>query len=637
MSYLVLARKSRPQSFKEVVGQKPIVKTLQNALANNRVAHALIFSGVRGTGKTTLARIMAKAINCENGPGREPCNACTSCRQITEGNSVDLHEIDGASNRGIQEIRELKEKIRFMPTSSRYKIIIIDEVHMLTTEAFNALLKTLEEPPSHIFFMFATTELHKVPVTILSRCQRFELKRIDRHELKQHFRYLAETENISMDDGALDIVAREAGGSVRDGLSLLDQIFAYCGDVVTAEDVVEVLGVAHHSLVADLVEALLEQDLRTVYSKVSEIYNHGLDLKRLSGDLLSWFRNLILCSVHKGDTGLLDLPDDDLKRLQEVAGQQDISQLTSVFNLLLTGFEKIQFSSYPKLTLELTFLRVIQAGKVVEVSHLIRQFNALIGEEQLPLPSLKEVGIAPPAASAVSEMPRSTNHPAAISPNQALEIKANSPLLQEREKGSFSVDKQNDTQKQQQESEPVESNGKQKPGKGEVESESIDQPENSQTVTNPTRKEKDIRKNWLPFVSYVQERARWMGAALQHASSVKKVEGELVIQFEDAADCTLLKNKEHIRRLSEYVLDFFQQELTVRFKVPDGVGCEIDGQNAILAREERKALANDPLVLTAVDIFNGQVGDVRIGPRYRQSQAAVHMEQEEKIEHDEIN
>jgi len=200
LSYLVLARKSRPQSFAEVIGQQAVVRTLDNALRQNRVHHALIFSGVRGTGKTTLARIMAKALNCEQGPTPEPCNVCRSCMEIKAGSSVDLHEVDGASNRGIQEIRELKENIRFMPTNSRFKIIIIDEVHMLTTEAFNALLKTLEEPPEHVYFMFATTELHKVPVTILSRCQRYELKRISHKELYDHFASLAAGEGVEIDE-----------------------------------------------------------------------------------------------------------------------------------------------------------------------------------------------------------------------------------------------------------------------------------------------------------------------------------------------------------------------------------------------------------------------------------------------------
>ena len=209
MSYLVLARKSRPKRFSEVVGQKAVIRTLQNALAQDRVAHAMIFSGVRGVGKTTLARIMAKALNCEQGsPQSEPCNECHPCKEISVGGSVDLIEIDGASNRGIQEIRELKENIRFMPTGSRYKIIIIDEVHMLTTEAFNALLKTLEEPPEHVYFMFATTEMHRVPVTILSRCQRCELKRIASGELAAHFKAITEGEKVEMDQAALNIIVR---------------------------------------------------------------------------------------------------------------------------------------------------------------------------------------------------------------------------------------------------------------------------------------------------------------------------------------------------------------------------------------------------------------------------------------------
>jgi len=196
VSYLVLARKSRPRTFDEVIGQKAVVRTLQNALSQNRVPHALIFSGVRGVGKTTLARIMAKALNCEQGPTATPCNQCRSCREIMSGISVDLHEVDGASNRGIQEIRELKEQIRFMPTGSRFKIIIIDEVHMLTPEAFNALLKTIEEPPEHVYFMFATTEMHRVPVTILSRCQRYELKRVGSRDLTAHFSAIAAVKRL---------------------------------------------------------------------------------------------------------------------------------------------------------------------------------------------------------------------------------------------------------------------------------------------------------------------------------------------------------------------------------------------------------------------------------------------------------
>ncbi len=260
MSYLVLARKARPQTFDEVVGQRPVVKTLQNSLLRDRVAHAILFSGIRGVGKTTLARIMAKAINCANGPALNPCNICESCQAITAGSSLDLYEIDGASNRGIQEIRELKEKIRFLPVSSKYRIIIIDEVHMLTTEAFNALLKTLEEPPAHVFFMFATTELHKIPITILSRCQRYELKRVAPIDLGRHLHNLAEAEGVQIEQGALDLIIREADGSVRDGLSLLDQVFSFGEKNISTDDVIQVLGLVNREVVLRLTQALLEND-----------------------------------------------------------------------------------------------------------------------------------------------------------------------------------------------------------------------------------------------------------------------------------------------------------------------------------------------------------------------------------------
>ena len=255
MSYLVLARKWRPQRFEDVVGQKAVVKTLRNALTHGRVAHAMIFSGVRGVGKTTLARIMAKAINCTSESPDKPCNHCQSCREITAGTALDLHEIDGASNRGIQEIRELKEDIRFLPSNNRFKIYIIDEVHMLTTEAFNALLKTLEEPPAHVYFMFATTEIHKVPVTILSRCQRFELQRLRFSDLQEHFGRIVEEEKRAISDEALAMIIREAAGSVRDGLSLLDQIFSYGGKEIGEKEVTEVLGLVDGSVFSDMADA----------------------------------------------------------------------------------------------------------------------------------------------------------------------------------------------------------------------------------------------------------------------------------------------------------------------------------------------------------------------------------------------
>ncbi|MCI5167494.1 MAG: DNA polymerase III subunit gamma/tau [Candidatus Electrothrix sp. GM3_4] len=401
MSYLVLARKSRPQTFAQVVGQKPIVRTLQNGLLQNRVPHALIFSGVRGTGKTTLARIMAKALNCEQGSPSEPCNECRSCKEIMAGNSVDLHEVDGASNRGIQEIRELKENIRFMPTSSKFKIIIIDEVHMLTTEAFNALLKTLEEPPEYVYFMFATTELHKVPVTILSRCQRYELKRIAHAELSAHFASLAQQEGVSIDEAALNMVVREAGGSVRDGLSLLDQVFSYCGESVTGEEVADVLGLVSHEVIADLARALLTKDLGTALNDLDKVYSYGMDIKRFINDLLAWFRSLVVCSVSQQPAALLDFPTDELAFLQEVAAAHSSQALFMMFNLLLEGLEKAAFSSRPRFAVEMTFIRAVQVDDVVPVTDLLTRLDNVLAGVALPQQQIARPPIPSPQPSRV--------------------------------------------------------------------------------------------------------------------------------------------------------------------------------------------------------------------------------------------
>lgn len=611
MSYLVLARKFRPRFFSEVVGQKPIVRTLQNALLQERVAHALIFSGVRGTGKTTLARIMAKALNCENRNGAEPCNTCASCLQITEGNSVDLQEVDGASNRGIQEIRELKDKIRFMPTSSRYKIIIIDEVHMLTTEAFNALLKTLEEPPEHVFFMFATTELHKVPVTILSRCQRYELKRISRKDLAGHFANLAQQEQVQIEPAALEMVVREAEGSVRDGLSLLDQIFSYCGREVKVEDVVDVLGLVNNQTVADLADALLQRNLSAVYVLLEDIYNQGMDFKRLSNELLSWFRNLVICKINPGE-GFFDLPEDDLLRLQQSVSGQSLETLTAIFNLLLEGLEKAHFSAYSRLSLELTFIKIFQIGNIVPVGELITRFDNLLAEvpetviEQFSQVTTRTVPVSPvKQAQPVPSAPAPAGEKPVSSPVATVELQEASPVSTAAQGAPVEV-----TPPKAKSAVAVQNNAP-------IDSQQAETQGAASSTVEQVEKKKDIRRDWDGFIAYVRERQPWMSASLQRASSVKQVGAELVIQFDDSIECSLLRQKKYIQPLTEFFLDFFQKNLTIRFDVPEGQDCEIAAENGQKPHLERRALANDPLVLTAVEIFNGQVGDIRIGPRFR--------------------
>ncbi len=604
MSYLVLARKSRPQRFAEVVGQRSVVRTLQNALAQNRVAHALIFSGVRGTGKTTLARIMAKALNCEQGPAPEPCNTCRSCREIMSGSSVDLQEVDGASNRGIQEIRELKENIRFMPTSSRFKIIIIDEVHMLTTEAFNALLKTLEEPPEHVYFMFATTELHKVPVTILSRCQRYELQRVSHGELATHFNRLADQEGVRIEPQAMRLIVRESGGSVRDGLSLLDQVFSYCGDEVQAKDVVEILGLVSHEVIGELGQALLAGELATALERLDQVYTYGMDVKRFINDLLDWFRALLICRVSREPERQLDLPAEDLEELRQCAARHSAETVSSMFDLLLESLEKVTFATRPRLALEMAFIRAVQAAEVVSVATLLERLDqALQGVELEPVarePRPERPAATPPVSQVSTQSGTDTETTPSAPPSApAVRQKPTSPPPAHGKK--VPVQGQPDKMAQ---SRPV----------------SAEDPVPDDTGVVPESgcrgRRKDVRRHWESFIGYVRERKQWMAAVLQRADGARFEEDRLIIQYTDSVDCTMLKNRENITLLTEFAMDFFQDTFRVVFHVPEG-DCEVDGENGISPQQERQALANDPLVLAAVEIFNGQVGDIRVGPRFR--------------------
>ena len=591
MSYLVLARKSRPQSFEEVVGQRPVVKTLQNSLARNRVAHAILFSGVRGVGKTTLARIMAKAINCEDTSGNIPCNHCNSCLEIIRGAALDLHEIDGASNRGIQEIRELKEKIRFLPTSARFKIIIIDEVHMLTTEAFNALLKTLEEPPDHVYFMFATTELHKIPITILSRCQRYELKRISAQELTDHFYRLTIQEGKEIEPSALALIVREAEGSVRDGLSLLDQVFSFAEVKITTEDVVQVLGLIDRTVLLTIARALLEGDRAAALTALEDTFSFGVDLKRFCADLLECFRTLILCKI-EGCSQLLDMPDQEIQIHQELASGFSMETIHLKLALLMQSVEEMGHSMQPRLTLETTFLKIIEAGNVVPVTTLLGQLQKLLAG----IPKNSGQGVQP------TTTPAPPQEKIIQAPSTSKERTEPLPAPAER---SFSPPP---TVPQ------VESRSE--PGLPETENSDAAVPLADIPIPQIHAHERDVRRDWPAFTEYVKDRKVWMSKDLQRADSARQQGDELHLNYSDPANCALLRSKENRIILTEFVLDFFQKELKVRFILPTEEN-KNDGDDADSPQKQRHRLAHDPLVQMAVDIFNGQIGDIRIGSRSR--------------------
>jgi DNA polymerase-3 subunit gamma/tau len=382
MSYLVLARKYRPQTFAEVIEQGHITRTLGNALSAGRVAHAILFAGPRGTGKTTIARILAKALNCQAGPAAAPCNQCRSCSDITAGRAVDVYEIDGASNNSVDQVRELRETIKYMPAHSPYKIYIIDEVHMLSTPAFNALLKTLEEPPAHVLFMFATTEPHKIPITILSRCQRFDLRRIRLSSIAGHLAEVCRQEGVEIPAESLDLIARESGGSVRDSLSLLDQVISGGQIAISHEQIIETLGVIDRSQLCTLAGAVLAGDALPFLATLDDIFDRGHDLKKLFSDLLEYLRDLWVIQTSRSPEKLVDLPSHEIKLMQDQAGRTPRPILEHALDILFREEAAIRFSLQPKLALEMVFFRVLQTRAVLSIDTLITKLEDLRREVQ---------------------------------------------------------------------------------------------------------------------------------------------------------------------------------------------------------------------------------------------------------------
>jgi len=377
MSYLVLARKYRPQTFDQVIEQGHVTRTLGNAISSNRVAHAVLFAGPRGTGKTTVARILAKALNCKAGPHPAPCNECRSCREITLGNAVDVFEIDGASNNSVDQIRELRDHIKYMPAHSTYKIYIIDEVHMLSMQAFNALLKTLEEPPPHVMFIFATTEPQKIPITILSRCQRHDFRRISLKSIISHMTTICQEEQFQIPEESQVLIAREATGSMRDALSLLDQVLSCFTDAVSHDQVLDILGVLDRKYVFDLCGTILQGDVGAILNTLDDCYNRGHDLKKLYEDVLEHFRNLLIVKIGQNIEKLVDLPASEIDQM--VAQTDEISAvvLNQILDDLFREEASIRLATDPKLALEMVIIRINQMKPALPIDVLIDKLDLL--------------------------------------------------------------------------------------------------------------------------------------------------------------------------------------------------------------------------------------------------------------------
>jgi len=520
MPYEVLARKWRPQVFEDVIGQEHITQTLVNAILTGRLAHAYIFGGPRGVGKTSVARIFAKAINCTRGEPGIPCNQCRSCREITAGNSIDVQEIDGASNRGIDEIRELRENAKYMPSASQYRIYIIDEVHMLTLPAFNALLKTLEEPPPHVKFIFATTESHKVPITILSRCQRFDFKRIPLTKIVAYLEKIAGHEDVDIGTTGLSMIAREAEGSMRDAESLLDQVISFAGQRIEDSQVPEILGIIDRGLIFESSSAVIEGASPRCLAVVEKIYNQGYDIKEFYRALMAQFRNLLI-SLIAPEGQLIDMSESDkeeIRRQAEMAGEE---KLQVVLNFLIAREDGLRFTTYPRLVLETTMIKLCSLGDYLSFGDIMKKIAVL--EERL----------------------------VSLSPGQPRE---NGKTLSEAPSGWSPNDKEAAIGKADIGETPM--------GKEDIE-------ESGQAdLKNPSDPSANGEKTWEDFLQFIFGKSQMLYTVLKDWHLKKLTEDLLEIESGNHKFSSgYFEEQEKIDQLSGYCRTFFQRDIRVKIKV----------------------------------------------------------------------
>ncbi len=409
MSYLVFARKYRPQTFADILGQEPIVVTLTNAIRQRRIGHAYLFAGPRGTGKTSTARIFAKALNCVEGPTATPCLTCDRCQEITQGRSLDVLEIDGASNRGIDQIRALRELAKFTPAAGAFKIYLIDEVHQITSEGFNALLKILEEPPSHVLFILATTAAHKMPPTILSRCQRYDFRRLPLETITTKIKGIVADEKLEISEDAVIRIARAAAGSLRDAESILDQATAYGGGKISGEDLQALLGTIDEDVFAEAMEALHAKDPVRLLNLVADATNEGSDLVHWTLSFLSFLRNLLVAKIGAGQLGFEDMGQEGIKRLRALSEQFSVEELTIISQILGAVLETMRRVGEPRIPLEMALIRLSTGESVMAVADLVRQLQAV--EERLQAGGLPAASKLAPAK--LSTVPAAASVPAA--------------------------------------------------------------------------------------------------------------------------------------------------------------------------------------------------------------------------------
>lgn len=441
MNFVVTARKWRPQVFEDVVGQEHITKTLKNAIVNNRIAHAFIFAGPRGVGKTTTARILAKSLNCLNPKDGEPCNVCEMCKSFQTSQSLDIIEIDGASNRRIDEIRTLRESVKYAPSKGKYKIYIIDEVHMLTTESFNALLKTLEEPPEHTIFVFATTDIHKVPLTIISRCQRFDFRRIELSAIKNQLKKIADSEKITIDDQSLTLISKKADGALRDAQSLFDQVISFCGTDIKSEDIFQMLNLINEEIYFDLSDAVIQKNFTAAFEISKTIYDNGWNYIDFISGLVEHFRN-ILTVVISGNNKLIESAEIFKNRYLEYKNQFSEGDLLRILAFLNKTNYELKNTQNQKLKVEIALSHLIGLERTTTISEVLSKFNSGT-DDKSPEPIKKNespFNSAKKKTNSIVEASKEIINDKTLEKNAKLEI----PIVNENSDLDVVIDKWND-------------------------------------------------------------------------------------------------------------------------------------------------------------------------------------------------
>jgi len=566
--YLVLARKYRPQRFSDLTGQEHVVRTLVNALKTGRVAHAFLFTGPRGCGKTTSARILARALNCENGPTPEPCGVCGPCVEIAAGNDVDVQEIDAASNNGVDDVRSLREAAKYLPARDRYKIYIVDEVHMLSGAAFNALLKTLEEPPGHIKFLLATTDPQKLPATILSRVQRHNIQLVPLGKIVTRLREIAQAEKVQASDGALALVARQAQGSMRDALSLLDQLFSAhdpAAGEISDREAAETLGALDTSVVRDIVAGVLARDPGAALSGVVRAYEQGADMKRLAEEVAAHARNLVLASLPGVKQ---DLPDHDIRTLAQEAAGHDPAQLSRVFELLQIGEDEVAKAASPRHALEVALLRAVYLAPAGSLPDLIAKVDALASGAAPAKPAAPELRKAPPGWGA--RVLASDAAPLRATPSPVREAPAERDAEPEAE---------------------------------------------SDAEVEPARAPLDLQSRWRLLIESVRAaRKAGVAAALEHAVPLKIDRTGVQIAFRKGAGQAAIvqEARSGVEAAFEKALGFAAPLQLVEQDAPADASVAQQKQKLrAAASESRIAVAREhPAVRAAVELLGGEIEDV---------------------------